>query len=70
VDQPKYETQMQSLNGHAQRFWLPGRTRYESRDRIWQPFQPLLLARAERHDRIATAKARRKRRRFIFGRSR
>lgn len=34
IEQPKYETIEHNLNGQDQRFYLPGRTKYASRDRV------------------------------------
>lgn len=44
---------------------IPGRTRYESRDRLLAPFAPLIDAAAERADRAATAANRTRRRLFV-----
>lgn len=48
VELPKTETI--TSNGHK-RFWVPGRTKYESRDLMLKPFQPLFDAIAEIRDR-------------------
>ena len=65
VEQLRRETY--TSNGHK-RFWVPGRTKYESRDLMRKPFIPILDAVAEKVDRKATAEKAKKRRLFILGR--
>ena len=56
-----------NANGHK-RFWVPGRTKYESRDVMHRPFIPVLEAIQEKVDRAITAARAEKRSIFIFGR--
>ena len=50
------------------RFYVPGRTKYESADIMQKPFQPLADKIAEGIDREATAKKMQKRSTFLLGR--
>lgn len=61
VEQPKFETVEVKLNGNGQRFYRPGSNRYENRDRIYKPFQPIVDRELERRDRIATAETAKRR---------
>lgn len=65
VEQPKYETIEHKLGGDNSRFYLPGRTKYEARDRLHAPFQPLVEQKLEEEDRKKTKKLSLKRRLFV-----
>ena len=63
IEQPTEEIILSS----GDRFYVPGRTKYEARDRTMKPFQPFVEAAQEDLDRIKTAETAEKKKTFIFG---
>lgn len=70
IEQLKAETIEVPLNGHGQQFWTPGKDKYESRDAMVKPLQPVLDKKAEEVDRRQTAERAKRRSIHIFGRRR
>lgn len=68
VEQPKVEVSETNLNGNGHRFYVPPKTKYESRDKMLAPFMPLINRILERRDREATARLAEKRTIFDMGR--
>lgn len=64
------ELSTQDIVNANERFYVPGRTKYEARDKMQEPYQPIVNQILENIDRQVTAKKAEKSTTFIFGKRR
>lgn len=71
VESPTHLVVEQPLNADHRRpdIYIPGQNRYQGRDRIYAPFQPVIDGWLEQHDRAETKAKANKRSIFALGRS-